>query len=172
MAQRLTSGLTPASPPYMQNQATRNVGEDVEKEETRAAHGNVSWYSQLPCDRTTYSIPGIVIQKSLSCISQWCLSTHIHCCTTHGNQPWWPLLDKKLRASTQSSLIQLWKWMCCARKCLWSSKGSPGSWLPCNCVRVFLFKFKRGLPANSDTAGRWSHEPSFRQAFIEARRAI
>ena len=33
-----------------------------------------------------------------------------------------------------------------------------------------LFKFKLVLPTNPDTAGRWSPEPSFRQAFIEARR--
>jgi hypothetical protein len=39
-----------------------------------------------------------------------------------------------------------------------------------NCVRDSLFKFKLGLPANPETAERWSPEPSFRQAFIEARK--
>jgi hypothetical protein len=49
-------------------------------------------------------------------------------------------------------------------------KRPPRSQIQCNSIRVSLVKLELRLPTNTDTAGRRSHEPSFRQAFIEARR--
>ena len=60
--------------------------------------------------------------------------------------------------------------ICYARKHLWTPKRPPRSWIWCSHIGVSLFKLEVGLPTNPDTAGRWSPEPSFRQAFIEARR--
>ena len=37
-------------------------------------------------------------------------------------------------------------------------------------IRVSLFKLEVWLATNPDKAGRWSPEPTFRKAFIEARK--